>query len=141
MIARESLLIVDDVGLMRTLMEDVSKILNFRRVVTASSAIEALQHLRESSFTLVISDLNMKPMNGLDLLHVIRSDPRLAGVKFIMATVNSELRPALDARLSGADHYLLKPFKLTKLAETVDAVLGPQPNGYIQTMAPQGCGL
>lgn len=127
MVTRESLLIVDDLELMRSLMIVLCEHLGFRQIDVASTGFEALQLLKTQRYSLVISDLNMKPMDGIDLLRIIRGDPETAHVKFIMITVSTEFRAAMDAKQSGADMYLLKPFTPKKLMETVDQVMGAAP--------------
>ena len=84
-------------------------------VVEATDGVEALEVVQSQgfSFAVVVSDIVMPHMNGLDFLRTLRADPRWQGVNFIAmsGTINSKAE-ALEA---GANHYLVKPFSFHEL--------------------------
>ena len=69
------------------------------------------------SYALVISDWNMAPMSGLDLLGVMRKTRALSAIPFVMVTAKSQKRFSAVARDLGATHYIAKPF-------SADALMG-----------------
>ena len=72
----------------------------------ASDGAGALEKLREKAFGLVISDWNMQPMTGLDLLHEVRADPELTHLPFIMITAESKAEKVVTAKKAGVYNYI-----------------------------------
>jgi two-component system chemotaxis response regulator CheY len=81
-----NVLIVDDYKTMLRIIRNLLKQLEFDNVEEATDGQEALAKLRAGSFGLVISDWNMQPMTGLDLLKEVRADASLKDLPFIMIT-------------------------------------------------------
>ena len=81
-----NVLIVDDYRTMLRIIRNLLKQLDFNNVDEATDGQEALAKLRAGNFGLVISDWNMAPMTGLDLLKEVRADARLKNLPFIMIT-------------------------------------------------------
>jgi putative nucleotidyltransferase with HDIG domain len=109
-------LIVDDEELIRTAF---SRFLNSRgyETVTAESGATALAELRTSSFAVLLSDIFMPGMSGLELLsEAIRIDGDLA---VLMLTANSDAHAATEALSVGAMDYLVKPIELMELERAV----------------------
>jgi two-component system chemotaxis response regulator CheY len=79
--------------------------------------------VRNKRYWVVISDLNMEPVGGLQLLRAVRSDESLRKTRFIMATGDLNTANVAAAKWLGVDTYLLKPFSRsqleTKLAELI----------------------
>ena len=94
-------------------------------VEEASDGITALQRLRESKYNLVISDENMEPMTGLQLLKEIRNDSKLQGTLFIMVTAESSTGNVIAAKQAGVSNYLVKPFNAETLKKKIESVWGP----------------
>lgn len=103
-------LIVDDYRESSRLIRHILVQLGFRDVQEVTSAIEALERLREQRYGLVISDWNMEPMSGLELLQKVRADPDLHSIPFIMVSGSSEAGKILAAKEAGVTDYVLKPF-------------------------------
>ncbi|MBB3841577.1 two-component system chemotaxis response regulator CheY [Runella defluvii] len=93
-------------------------------VEEASDAISALQRLRESKYNLVISDENMEPMTGLQLLKEIRNDSELQGTLFIMVTAESSTGNVIAAKEVGVGNYLVKPFNAETLKKKIESLCG-----------------
>jgi two-component system chemotaxis response regulator CheY len=84
---------------------------------------EALAKLRAGNFGLVISDWNMVPMTGLDLLKEVRADQRLKDMPFIMITAESKTENVVAAKQAGVSNYIVKPFNAETLREKIEKVL------------------
>ena len=117
-----SLLIVDDYKTMLRIIRNLLKQLDFDNVEEASDGQEALAKLRAGSFGLVISDWNMQPMTGLDLLKEVRADARLKDMPFIMITAESKTENVVAAKQAGANNYIIKPFNAETLKHKIEAV-------------------
>jgi len=72
----------------------------------------------------VISDWNMAPMTGLDLLKEVRADGRLKDTPFIMITAESKTENVVAAKQAGVSNYIVKPFNAETLREKIEKVLG-----------------
>lgn len=104
------ILIVDDSRVTRQIIRGMLERAGFANLDEAADGKEALGLLGRRSYALVISDWNMAPMSGLDLLTAMRSSSTLAAIPFIMATARSQKRFSDVARDRGATRYLEKPF-------------------------------
>jgi two-component system chemotaxis response regulator CheY len=80
--------------------------------------------LRDKKYGLVISDWNMEPMSGLQLLKEVRADSRLSNVPFIMVTAESKSENVVAAKEAGVTNYIIKPFNAETLKQKLTAVLG-----------------
>ncbi len=108
--AQAKILVVDDLESMRTALRQALGKLGFDAVIECADGAEALDWLRSGEITLVISDWQMEPMDGLALLKEVRNDARLRALPFIL--VSGEATPSLRARANaaGASMVLSKPF-------------------------------
>jgi two-component system, chemotaxis family, chemotaxis protein CheY len=118
-----NVLIVDDYRTMLRIIRNLLKQLDFNNVDEATDGQEALSKLRAGSFGLVISDWNMQPMTGLDLLKEVRADPRLRDTPFIMITAESKTENVVAAKQAGVSNYIVKPFNAETLREKIEKVL------------------
>ena len=116
-------LVVDDYNTMIRIIRNLLKQLGFEDVDDASDGSAALSKLRGKKYGLVISDLNMRPMSGLQLLRAIRRDAELGRTPFILTTASMQTENAVAAKQLGVSNYLLKPFTPAVLREKIDAVL------------------
>ncbi|MBW7950854.1 MAG: response regulator, partial [Pseudorhodoplanes sp.] len=96
--------------------------LGFENVDEASDGSSALERLREKKYGLIISDWNMEPMTGYDLLKEVRSDPELKTTPFIMVTAESKTENVIAAKKAGVNNYIVKPFNAQTLKTKIDAV-------------------
>ena len=121
------ILIVDDQDTVLEILRGILRKLGFRNIDTAKEGEEALKRLKKAIFRygLVISDWNMQPLTGLELLEAVRGDPRLARTPFIMITGENTKDRVLEARDAGVTGYITKPFSADAVKRQIEAVLGP----------------
>jgi len=119
-----NVLIVDDYKTMLRIVETLLKQLGFKNIHQATDGTMALQRLREGAFGLVISDWNMEPMTGLQLLKEVRADNQLKTIPFIMVTAESKMENIVAAKEAGVNNYIVKPFNAETLKQKITAVLG-----------------
>lgn len=117
-------LIVDDYKTMLRIISNLLKQIGFSNVDEASDGATALQMLREADYGLVISDWNMEPMTGLQLLKEVRADEVLKTIPFIMVTAESKTENVVAAKQAGVNNYIVKPFNAETLKRKLVAVLG-----------------
>ncbi len=119
-----NVLIVDDYKTMLRIIENLLKQLGFKNVLQATDGAMALKMMHETNFGLVISDWNMEPMTGLQLLKEVRADARLKATPFIMVTAESKIENVAAAKEAGVNNYIVKPFNAETLKQKISAVLG-----------------
>jgi two-component system, chemotaxis family, chemotaxis protein CheY len=117
-------LIVDDYGTMRRIMRNLLNQIGFANIEEAIDGASAFEKLRERSFDLVISDWNMEPMSGLDLLKEVRADARFQHLPFIMITAANKTENIVEAKAAGVSNYIVKPFTADTLKRKIDMVFG-----------------
>jgi two-component system chemotaxis response regulator CheY len=118
------ILIVDDYKTMLRIIRNLLKQLGLSNVDEAMDGGEALIKLRAGKFGLVISDWNMDPMTGLQLLKEVRSDERLKRTPFIMITAESKTENVIAAKQAGVNNYIVKPFNAATLKSKLASVIG-----------------
>ncbi len=118
-----SVLIVDDYKTMLRIIRNLLKQINIDNVEESADGADALDKLRTSKFDLVISDWNMQPMTGLELLQEVRRDFRLKSLPFIMITAESKAENVVAAKQAGVSNYIVKPFNAETLKEKIEKVL------------------
>ncbi len=118
------ILVVDDYKTMIRIIRNLLKQLGFNDVDEATDGTEALQKLRSKPYGLVISDWNMEPMTGYELLKQVRGDDRLCSTPFIMVTAESKTENVIAAKKAGVNNYIVKPFNAATLKSKIDAVFG-----------------
>ena len=119
-----NILIVDDYKTMLRIIRNLLKQLGFDNVDEATDGSEALQKLREKTYGLVISDWNMEPMTGLQLLREVRKDTKLKATPFIMITAESKTDNVVAAKEAGVNNYIVKPFNAATLKTKLVTVIG-----------------
>jgi two-component system chemotaxis response regulator CheY len=119
-----SILVVDDYKTMLRIIRNLLKQLGFENVDEATDGSLALSKLREKKYGLVISDWNMEPMTGLQLLKEVRSDNGLKETPFIMVTAESKTENVVTAKKAGVSNYIVKPFNAETLKTKLTAVIG-----------------
>jgi two-component system, chemotaxis family, chemotaxis protein CheY len=125
--ASMSILVVDDYNTMIRIIRNLLKQLGFENVDDATDGTSALAKMRQKSYSLVISDWNMAPMTGYDLLRQIRADPHLNTTRFIMITAESKTDNVIAAKKAGVDNYIVKPFNAQTLQHKIQAVFPDLP--------------
>ena len=104
------------------IIRNLLKQLGFENIDDASDGASALLKMRGRRYGLVISDWNMEPMTGYDLLREIRSDPSLARTPFIMVTAESKTDNVIAAKKAGVNNYIVKPFNAQTLKAKIETV-------------------
>ena len=117
-------LVVDDYKTMIRIIRNLLKQLGFVNVDEASDGSSALGMMREKQYGLVISDWNMEPMTGYELLREVRADDHLSRTPFIMVTAESKTDNVIAAKKAGVNNYIVKPFNAQTLKSKIDAVFG-----------------
>lgn len=115
-------LIVDDFASMRKILINSLNKLGITQITETESALRAWDILQHEGFDLVISDFNMPEMNGLELLTLIRGDPRLKRQKFLMITAETAANIVRDTKNLKIDGYILKPFKMGVIEEKLKSL-------------------
>jgi two-component system chemotaxis response regulator CheY len=116
------ILVVDDYNTMIRIIRNLLKQLGFEDVDDASDGSAALSKMREKRYGLVISDWNMEPMTGYELLKEVRADPGLNKTPFIMVTAESKTENVIAAKKAGVNNYIVKPFNAQTLKTKIEAV-------------------
>jgi two-component system chemotaxis response regulator CheY len=119
-----TILIVDDYKTMLRIIRNLLKQLGFNNVDEAADGAAALQKLRGKDYNLVISDWNMEPMTGYQLLKEMRSDDKLQETPFIMITAESKTENVIAAKKAGVNNYIVKPFNAATLKTKMTSVIG-----------------
>jgi len=118
-----NVLIVDDYKTMLRIIRNLLKQIGFQNVEEAADGGDALTKLRAGNFGLVISDWNMTPVTGLQLLQEVRADGRLKALPFIMVTAESKAENVAAAKRAGVSNYIVKPFNAETLRGKIERVL------------------
>ena len=119
-----NILIVDDYKTMLRIIRNLLKQLGFNNVDEATDGSMALQKLRDKDYGLVISDWNMEPMTGIQLLREVRADSKLKALPFIMITAESKTENVVAAKEAGVNNYIVKPFNADTLRKKMSSVIG-----------------
>lgn len=117
-------LVVDDYQTMVRIIRNLLKQLGFDNVEDAADGREALGKMQTKKYGLVISDWNMEPMTGYELLREVRSDENLKATPFIMVTAESKTENVIAAKKAGVNNYIVKPFNAQTLKMKIASVLG-----------------
>jgi two-component system chemotaxis response regulator CheY len=115
-------LVVDDYNTMIRIIRNLLKQIGFQHIDDAADGSAALARMREKKYGLVISDWNMEPMTGYELLKEVRADPGLSKTPFIMVTAESKTENVIAAKKAGVNNYIVKPFNAQTLQSKIEAV-------------------
>ena len=118
------ILVVDDYSTMRRIVRNLLKQLGFENVDEAADGAEAFKKLMEKTAGLVISDWNMEPITGLELLKQVRANEKLKNTPFIMVTAESKPENVIAAKQAGVSNYIVKPFNAETLKTKMKSVIG-----------------
>ncbi|WP_460021226.1 response regulator [Magnetospira thiophila] len=118
-------LVVDDYKTMLRILRNLLLQLGFKNVAEAMDGSQALQYLHKNQDCgLIISDWNMEPMSGLQLLREVRADAKLRQIPFIMVTAESKTENVVTAKQAGVSNYIVKPFNAETLRGKMASVIG-----------------
>jgi len=117
-------LIVDDYKTMLRIIRNLLKQIGFNNVDEATDGKAALEKMQQRKYGLVISDWNVEPMTGLELLKEVRANESLRPTPFIMITAESKTENVVAAKEAGVNNYIVKPFNAATLKTKLTSVLG-----------------
>lgn len=118
------IMVVDDMSTSRGLITQALDAMGIRQVGTAGDGPSALQILEKTPVHLVISDYNMPGMDGLQLLHALRSNARTKGLGFILITGRADREIIENGKKLGMNNFVKKPFTPQELKACIEAVVG-----------------
>ncbi len=118
------ILVVDDYQTMLRILTNLLKQLGFNNVEQAQDGGEALNKLNSTSIDFIISDWNMEPMTGIELLREVRASDKLKHIPFNMITAESKTENVIAAKEAGVSNYIVKPFNAETLKGKMESVLG-----------------
>jgi two-component system chemotaxis response regulator CheY len=119
-----NVLVVDDYKSMVRIVRGLLNQLGFQNVDEALDGPTALALIRSKTYGLVLSDWNMQPMTGLELLKEVRAEERTRSLPFVMVTAEAKAENVVAARQAGVNNYVIKPFTLAVLKQKLTTVLG-----------------
>ncbi|MBN8995464.1 MAG: response regulator [Rhizobiales bacterium] len=118
-------LVVDDYRAILRIMQSLLRQLGFKHVDQAESGEEALAKMRARPYGLVISDLHMAPVDGMELLQTAKADAALKDARFLMITADLAPERVREAKDAGASGYMMKPFDAPTLRARIEGALAP----------------
>ena len=120
-----TILVVDDSAMMRKIVLRTLKMaeIEYEEVLEAGDGMEALVLLRSNSVNLIMCDINMPNMSGLELLVQMKEEKLAAGVPIVMVTTEGSEPQVRQAILAGARGYIRKPFTLDHIKNNVKPLL------------------
>jgi two-component system chemotaxis response regulator CheY len=120
------ILIVDDSVLMRTALKRTIDMVGIETesISEAGNGLEALAVLESKPIDLILTDLNMPEMNGVELVHCLKEKPEYANIPVIVITTESNVLRIEDLQAEGIQDYLHKPFTPEEFRETIMRSLG-----------------
>jgi two-component system chemotaxis response regulator CheY len=120
----QRILIVEDSATMRSLLASSFEELECPvKIVEAESGFEALRFLPRESFDLVVTDINMPDINGLELVSFIKSNEKYSSIPLVIVSTEGSDRDRDKGLRLGADAYLVKPFDPEMLRQVVTDLL------------------
>ena len=114
-------LIVDDSQTIRHELSEALKAAGYA-VVEAADGVAGLERVAETQFAMIILDVNMPRMGGLEMLDNLSRDPKTAKIPVLMLTTEAQRSMIDRARLAGAKGWLVKPVKMDRIVTTVTAL-------------------
>jgi two-component system chemotaxis response regulator CheY len=118
------IIVVDDMSTSRGLITQALDEVGIRQVESAADGMSALQRIATWPVHLVISDMNMPGMNGLQLLHALRTNPKTKQVGFLLITGKADRQIIETGKKLGMNNFLAKPFQPKDLVHAIEAIAG-----------------
>lgn len=119
-----NVLVVDDYKSMVRIVRGMLNQLGFINVDDAPDGAAAMALLKEKTYGLVLSDWNMQPVTGLELLKQVRAEEKTRATPFVMVTAEAKVENVIAARQAGVNNYVIKPFTLAVLKQKLTSVVG-----------------
>ena len=121
----KTILIVEDSATTRALIRAVIDELGEFETVEAGSGFEALKMLPQQEYDLIVTDINMPDINGLELINFVRNNPRYNHLPIIIVSTERSEEDKKRGMALGATAYVTKPFKSSELQEVIKKTLIP----------------
>ena len=119
------ILIVEDSPTMRSLLTSSLEELDGPiKITQVASGFEALRYLPREQYDLIVTDINMPDINGLELVSFVKSNDSYREIPLIIVSTESTERDREKGMELGADAYLVKPFEPAELCDLASALLG-----------------
>lgn len=121
-----AVLIIDDNAKIGRLVAEIFSRLGFSEVDTVRSGVEGLEMIRDGNYGLIVCDLDLEPVDGLQVLRTVKSDEELFKIAFILTETSITFEQVTAAHAAGVDAFLLKPFDIALLKSKLKTVLKRQ---------------
>jgi len=118
-----SILIVEDSSTTRALIKAIIEEMGDFQTVEASSGFEALKLLPTQEFDLVITDINMPDINGIELINFMKRNSKYMNVPLVIVSTERSEEDKNRGMALGAEAYITKPFKANELQEIIKQVI------------------
>lgn len=118
------ILLVEDFATMRRIMRNLLADIGYHNIVEADGGAAALSILHNEAVDLVLSDLKMPDISGLELLKAIRADRRLSHIPVLIVTADAQRENIERAARAGVSGYIIKPFSASILADKIRQATG-----------------
>lgn len=123
MISKKTILIADDSPTMRAMLVSTIEMLGDYRIIEASSGFEALRLLPRDKVDLILTDINMPDINGLELISYLRNNANYQTIPVIIISTEGSQKDIEKGKLLGANEYLIKPFDPASLQALITSYL------------------
>ena len=120
---QKTILIADDSPTIRAMLVSTIEILGAYRIVEASSGFEALRLLPREKVDLILTDINMPVINGLELISYLRNNSNYLSIPVFIISSESSRKDIEKGKLLGANEYLIKPFDPIRLQALISSYL------------------
>lgn len=121
-----AVLIIDDNAKIGRLVAEIFMRLGFGDVDVTPSGVEGIEMIRNGSYGLIVCDLDLEPIDGLQVLRTVKSDEELFKIAFILTETSITFEQVTAAHAAGVDAFLLKPFDIALLKSKLKTVLRRQ---------------
>ena len=115
-----SVLVIDDAASMRSLLAAMLKGLGVHKVYDTASGDSALKMLDKKTVDIIFCDWEMPEKTGIDVFNILKENPDLNSIPFILVTSVAELEKVKQAKNAGIEHYIVKPFKETTIMDKLN---------------------
>ncbi|WP_417698732.1 response regulator [Pseudoalteromonas lipolytica] len=119
------ILVVDDMPLMRHVLINMLRSLDYNDIIEATDGSQALELLEKQHFDLVITDLHMPKMDGKCLLNHIRETPEFDDLPVLMVTCEDSKQTVTDMIAAKVSGFIIKPFCLNTLQKQLSRIVKP----------------
>ncbi len=116
-------ILIEDSATTRALIRAVVEEMDDFNIVEAGSGFEALKLLPSLNFNLIITDINMPDINGLELISFVKNNPRYNHIPLIIVSTERSEEDKKRGMALGATAYITKPFKAQELQEVIKRVI------------------